>query len=163
LDNIFGNEIMAVKSEIQELKLPEEKIRRIEQFFLKRTTFHNSLSTIKQALDIIGSSEQKKKVTVSSLYKTLKISRNSLNKQFKRYIGVSASAYMQQKMFNNVIRDISKAPNERLIGVGYDYNFFDQAHFIKRFQTFAGLSPGQYLQFVKSKAVDSTFPNFISC
>jgi AraC-like DNA-binding protein len=162
LDNIFGNEIIAVKSEIRELKSPEAKIHRIEQFFLKRVTFHNSLSTIKQALDIICSSEQKKKVTVSYLYKTLKISRNSLNKQFKRYIGVSASTYLQQKMFNSVIRDISKTPGERLIGVGYDYNFFDQAHFIKQFQTFAGMSPGQYLQFVKNNAIDNTFPNFIT-
>lgn len=161
LDNIFGNEITALKTELGELELPQRKIDRLEQFFLERLIPPGYSPVIMEALHSIDSSREKKKLTIKYLCDSLKISRNSLNKHFKKYIGLSASTYLQQKVFNNIISDISNTPAERLITVGYDYDFFDQAHFIKQFQIFAGMTPGQYLHFAKNNAIDKSFPNFI--
>ncbi len=162
LDQIFGNEILSLADEFRAIHCSETKIERLERFFLEKLVVPGNLNTIQRALSILNSNNGGKKVTVQYLCEDLKISRNSLNKHFRKYIGLSASTYIQQKIFNQILKDIRNIPQERLIEVGYNYHFFDQAHFIKQFQRFAGISPGQYLQFAKTNAISSEFPNFIS-
>ena len=161
--HLFGKEISILKSEIARLKTSEEKLQHLEQFFMKKISDRQALSTIKLALYIINKGSDKKKKTVTGLCRELKLSRNSLNRHFKSYIGISASQYLQVQLFNNVIRGLTTLPKERLIDTTYDHEFFDQAHFIKHFRRFAAMTPGQYLSFLKEDAIDKAYPNFISC
>ncbi len=162
VSDIWGIEVYTLSDELAELKEIEIKFDRLQYFLLKRLMKYDKLATIKAALSIIEANGNGKKVTVNNLCKQLKISRKSLNQQFQKYIGISPSTYLQQKVFNGIIKDICLIRAGRLIEVGYDYHFFDQSHFIKQFQTFSGMTPGQYLQLVKTEAVDKAFPNFLT-
>jgi AraC-like DNA-binding protein len=162
-NDIFGNKLHSVVDEIKTLSSGEDKIQKLSNSLLRSIISQGESTLIKGALYIIESSEKKSKVTIELLCQQLKTSRKSLNKHFQKYIGLSASVYLQQRAFNGVIRDLSHSPNCRLIEVGYDYNFFDQSHFIKQFQLISGLTPKQYVHLVKNKAVDKSYPNFIIC
>lgn len=162
VSDLWGKNINTHWNELTDIKRVETKFNKLQQFFLKRLLMPDKLSIIQEALHIIQVNGNAKKITVNNLCRQLKISRKSLNQHFQKYIGISASAYLQQIVFNAIIKDICVVPGDRLIEVGYDYHFFDQAHFIKQFQSFSGMTPGQYLRLVKNEAVDKAFPNFLT-
>jgi AraC-like DNA-binding protein len=162
LRELWGKEVSALRDELAESKKVEIKFDKIQHYFLKRLKIHENIGIIRQAIRIIEDNRNAKKITVNSLCKELKTSRKSLNHYFQKCIGLSASGYLQQMVFNSIIKDLSTIPVKRLIETGYNYHFFDQAHFIKQFESFSGMPPGQYLQFVKKELIDKSFPNFIT-
>ena len=102
------------------------------------------------------------KCSVNELCAHLDISRKSLNQHFRRHVGMSASGWLQQSMFSKVLTYINQSPGKRLIEAAYEHHFFDQSHFIRQFQQYAGMNPRAYLDYVLDKKVDSLSPSFIS-
>lgn len=163
LADVLGKGIGPLRNELAEIKFPEAKIYRLQQFLFKKLSTTTQLSTIQQALHLVDICGRERKVTVTGLCGQLKISRKSLHKHFQKYVGLPPSAYIQQRIFNTIIKEMNRNPEKRLIEVGYDYDFFDQSHFIKQFQLYAGITPGEYLQLVRRNIIDKTFPNFFTC
>lgn len=139
-----------------------EKIAALENYLQKQAVnFKRSNNNIHNALDIIQHCKDAK-LTVNQLSKQLKLSRKSLNNLFQNYIGLSASGYLQQRFFSHLLHHLCSEPRKRLIEHTYEHHFFDQSHFIKQFQAYAGMTPGQYLLHAKEQRIDPLFPNFIS-
>lgn len=161
-DLLFGNEFKFIIEHLSATKNIERKFELIQNFFLKRHCTSKKPATVSEAIHLLKNA-QGNKVTVNYLCKQLNISRKSLNVHFKRHIGLSTYSFFQQMTFNQIIKEISACPHVRLVETGYTHNFFDQAHFIKQFQSFAGMTPGQYSQCVINGRVDQHSPNFLQC
>lgn len=162
VDAVLGRRFGSLREELVELKTAAHKCKAFENVLAKRLNGGNGSPLIREAMSLIQKNGFLHKVTVSGMAGQLKVSRKTLNQHFQKHVGLSASAYLQHLTCNAVLQRLCRVPDARLIETGYEFNFFDQAHFIRQFQAFAGMTPGEYRRLFKQGAIDKSFPNFIT-
>lgn len=65
-----------------------------------------------------------------------------MERAFLKEVGYTPKGYSRLVRFNKAIRRIGGA--DSLTAVGYACGYYDQAHFIRDFSRFAGMTPGQF-------------------
>ncbi|HKG08135.1 MAG TPA: helix-turn-helix domain-containing protein [Pedobacter sp.] len=99
-------------------------------------------------------------LATSSLYqlqKDLKISERQLERDFKRCVGISPKKFQRIIRFERALDLLSTADYRQLTSVAYQLGYYDQAHFIKDFSSFSGMSPYQFTQEKKMGSESSSF------
>nr|WP_246496450.1 helix-turn-helix domain-containing protein [Chitinophaga varians] len=81
--------------------------------------------------------------------------------QFQQVVGSTPKRYIQLQLINASLAQIARHPDLPLTDVAYDNGFYDQAHFIRVFKSFAGITPLQYKKAVQAGRVEVSFPNAI--
>jgi methylphosphotriester-DNA--protein-cysteine methyltransferase len=71
------------------------------------------------------------------------ISARQLRRLFEFYIGDSAKTFSKVVRFQNILRAKPSQQSLRENKLFYDNGYFDQAHFIKDFKNFYGVTPGK--------------------
>lgn len=103
-----------------------------------------------QAVQSINASEGR--MPVHALLQQLLVNERMLERKFKEAIGISP------KQYAGIIRVNASAKKMQRIGklteVAYDGDYFDQAHFIKDFRKYTGITPWQYQQVVDPLALN---------
>jgi AraC-like DNA-binding protein len=73
-----------------------------------------------------------------------------LQKRYAKVYGMSFKQMQNNLKFHQAHQVLSRAVNKRepvnLTTVAYHFGYFDQAHFIKDFKRYTGMTPGQYLR-----------------
>lgn len=76
---------------------------------------------------------------VKDMASDLNISRKTLLRKFKSYLGVTPSEFITLIKFRNALHLYNT--NSKLTKIAYDSNYYDQSHFIKNYQSLVGKSP----------------------
>jgi AraC-like DNA-binding protein len=74
-----------------------------------------------------------------------------------RHVRFSPIYFKKIARFNYAANLILSRPETPLTGIGYECGYYDQAHFIKDFKEFGGITPSQFLHL---QAKSSDFYNF---
>ena len=82
---------------------------------------------------------------IGALAAQLGWSRKHLIAQFHEQIGLAPKGLARILRFNRAVRLLERADDVRWVEIAYDCGYYDQAHFIKDFRTFAGSTPSEYL------------------
>ena len=82
-------------------------------------------------------------LSIKELCKTNGISKTSLEDHFREKVGLGPKMYSRVIRFNNVNQFIQKNADADWRELVYQFNYFDQAHFIKEFKGFFGYTPSQ--------------------
>lgn len=83
---------------------------------------------------------------IERLTRELHVSRRHLERQFLQAIGCSPKHFQRSARFHQTARELLLNRGERPLLVALDHGYYDQAHFIRDFQAFAGLTPGNFLR-----------------
>lgn len=161
--DLWKYEISFIREQIQEAKSINRKVFLLETFLknkLDQHTVSNADILTYNILDEIAKGAITKK-KVYDICNEFKITRKTLNKYLVKRIGSSASKYKRLVIFNHVIKSMNCSPNIKLTELAYDYNYFDQAHFIKDFSSLAGMTPREFAKNVSAKKVDTKFANYL--
>ena len=119
-----------------------DRLAAIEDFFINRLNNRANHGRIILAVELIKKHSGNLKITV--LAQQLKISQCQLEKSFRRTVGASPKKFASIVRFRKVLSVAYKEGN--LTRLGLEAGFFDQAHFIKDFKSFTGLTPEQYFK-----------------
>src|SRR5690606_13999186 len=84
---------------------------------------------------------------LSGLFDELKINERTLQRLFKKYVGISPGQFRRICQFQSAFEQIRNKQFERLSDVAYEQNYADQSHFIRSFREFTEKSPGEYLKY----------------
>ena len=76
---------------------------------------------------------------------------------FDNLVGISPKYYAKITRFNKAAQAMDRNPEAPLTHTALDHGYYDQAHFIKEFKEFSGITPSFYR---KNKAGASDFYNF---
>lgn len=114
----------------------------IENFLINRLNNRANQGRIIMAVELIKRNSGNLKITV--LAQQLKISQCQFEKVFRRIVGASPKKFASIVRFRKVLSIAYKEGN--LTQLGLEAGFFDQAHFIKDFKSFTGLTPEQYFK-----------------
>ncbi|HOO08377.1 MAG TPA: helix-turn-helix domain-containing protein [Cyclobacteriaceae bacterium] len=82
-------------------------------------------------------------VNVKNLAAQSSLSQRQFERKFKEFIGFTPKSFSKVVRFNALLWNY-KRPNASLTEMAYDFDYYDQAHFIQDFKQFSGYNPKTY-------------------
>ena len=145
-DNVPVNEIWGaagreLENRIIDADSNKERIQIAEHFLLQKLRPSTAMA-INRCVTIINGSNGS--VNIDHLSAQVNLGRRHLERQFIACVGLSPKQYARITRFQYVLSLAEQKRYDALTELAYDGGFYDQAHFIKDFRTFTGLSPKQY-------------------
>lgn len=116
-----------------------EKIALLEVFLLKKLNIIDTVE-MQRATDLLLDLQHNN--SIETIAEELKISVRSLNRHFKKMLGISMVEYRNIARFRHSITN--KLFNDhfnRLTKIAYESNFYDQSYFIKMYKKLTGSNP----------------------
>ncbi|QDK78905.1 helix-turn-helix domain-containing protein [Spirosoma sp. KCTC 42546] len=120
----------------------QERIQLVEHFLLSRLQKPKVDPLVSLALEHIYQSNGT--IRMTSLADKLCISQSPLEKRFRQLVGTSPKRFASIVRMKQAIAAFSTTRS--LTGISLESGYFDQAHFIKDFKTFTGLTPTEFLR-----------------
>ena len=141
LDNFIRNEnLNEIQERLSEALTNIQRITIVEEFLLAQLKQSAEDQLVLQAIRKIKASGGN--LRIRELAASLYMSQDPFEKRFRKAVGTSP------KQFSNIVRLRTLIDNysdkDSLTGIAYSSGYFDQAHFIKDFKSFTGLTPLQY-------------------
>ncbi|WP_206156109.1 helix-turn-helix domain-containing protein [Chitinophaga fulva] len=124
------------------LKAPttSERIQLIETFLLNRLTDTQTIDNIvKSTVETILTANGQ--LSVDELSQQSNINRRQLVRKFSSTIGLSPKQLSKTVRLQAMLKTLLNKKSTRLISLAYEGEYYDQAHFIKDFKEFTGLTP----------------------
>ncbi len=84
-------------------------------------------------------------VSVGELAQAVGLTSRQLHRRFVRAVGVSPKHYAKIVQVNEVFGALLAGDYEHIRELALDHGYYDQAHFIRDFQRFVGMSPMRFL------------------
>ncbi len=124
-------------------------IRIIEQFLLKKLISHDhKIDQVKSATDLLY--KHNGNYLIETLADQVNASPRTLERKFEITTGLSPKSFARIIRFNKIRNALTLNPDIDLTSLAFEYNHFDQAHFIKDFKSFAGITPSEFIKAVKA-------------
>ncbi|MDX1543407.1 MAG: AraC family transcriptional regulator [Christiangramia sp.] len=141
---VFGKSIMELHAKLVKPTSPEEKFLEIEKWLLhqiKQEDFYTEI--IQYAINAIENSPSR--INIAELAKKTGYSQKQFIQLFKKYVGITPKQFHRIKRFNEILTAVENKEKISWTIVAADCGYFDQAHFIRDFQSFSGLNPKKYI------------------
>ncbi|MEM7034290.1 MAG: helix-turn-helix domain-containing protein [Chloroflexota bacterium] len=156
LDLLFG-EASAKELEQRILKAEDTKqrIAVIEAFLFDQLNNKTTIDTIvKTTIDALLST--KGSTPINKILKQDLSKRRQLERKFRQQIGISPKQLSKVIRLQTALKMLLNEEAETLTRIAYESEYYDQAHFIKDFKEFTGVSPKEFLG-NKTMALSSLF------
>lgn len=140
----FGSQI----NSLQETVPDSDRIDELEKILLRLI----DLSLIPEdELNLVISKIyfQNDKMKVDEYCNQIGISQKSIERYFKKYVGINPKPFIKLTRFQKALKQILDGNYDNLTSLSYDLDYFDQTHFIKDFKSYMGTTP---LKFIKQKS-----------
>ncbi len=144
LDLIWGNEVHGLRDKLLEAITIETLFNVFEKYMYKKAAgdleqhplLHYALA---QLVKSPGDWDMKR------LSAKLGISNKHLITLFARHVGLSPKLFCRISKFQKVLQLIETEQKIEWAPLAYECGYYDQAHFIKEFNSFSGINPSAYL------------------
>jgi len=145
-------DVQRIEEQIMEAITIEDKVHAVEAFLYARLQDRKEDLIIREAVQQIKASGGT--VRIKDLANSLYISESRLEKRFRSIVGASP------KKFASIVRvrQIITAHQQHcsFTKAAYDAGYFDQAHFIRDFKAFTGVTPNRFF-----KSGNGPIPGFL--
>ncbi len=141
--SLLKSNIQAFTEEFDTKQASAKRIKLIENLLV------NELSSVEPQLTVIDSAIQRINDTygccsIAELISNLKISERYLQKNFKKMVGITPSAYKRIVRFNFIMGEIRKDTQLDCKGLSAFYNYYDFSHFSSDFKKYCGTCPSKF-------------------
>lgn len=143
-DAVFRREIDSLREQLAESPTPESRFALAERFLLQRAAGKLAIHpVIDYALRHIDGAPAE--ATVASVLSKTGYSHKHFIALFHRHVGLTPKSYARIVRFQHAVRQIERSNAIHWAALAADCGYYDQAHFIKEFREFSGLSPTVYV------------------
>jgi len=149
-----ASEIERILTRLQEIDLINQKFIELEAFVADNIMLDSIDSRVPFAMNSLKKEDMS---SIDLLSRSLHITSRGLQKIFKKHVGLSPSHYRKITRFNRSVNFLLLDSDMSLTEIAYKCGYYDQAHFIKDFRNFGGISPSEFLI---RKASSSDFYNY---
>jgi AraC-like DNA-binding protein len=143
LDKLFGENGKELEQNILNAKTTSERINLIENFLLERLKNKQIIDTVvKSTIDAILNANGQFSVTEHS--KKSNVNRRHLARKFSTTIGLSPKQLSKTIRLQATLKKLLTEEVTSFTELAYENEYFDQAHFIKDFKEFTGITPKEF-------------------
>jgi AraC-like DNA-binding protein len=143
LDKLFGRKGEEIGEKILNAKSTSERIKLIETFFFNRLVDQQTIDNIvKSTVDTILNANGQ--FSVNEFSKHNNINRRQLTRKFSSTIGLSPKQLSKTIRIQATLKSLLNKEVKSLTALAHQNEYFDQAHFIKDFKGFTGLTPKEF-------------------
>ena len=145
IDLLFG-ETSAKKLEQKIIKATStaQRIKHMEDFLLEKISDKSTIDNIvKTTIDALLST--KGSAPIGMIIKQDPSKRRQLERKFLKQIGISPKQLGKVIRLQTALKLLLNEESEILTNIAYESEYYDQAHFIKDFKEFTGVSPKEFL------------------
>lgn len=143
-DLTLDPEISRLREQLVNAPTPEEKFAFTRAFLTKRIA-RNIVIHPAVAFGVQKILANPAQVTVDAVARKTGWSHKHLVTLFDKFVGVSPKEFVRICRFQKAVAAIGEATAVNWSTIVHDCGYYDQAHFIKDFKRFSGLSPVAYL------------------
>lgn len=145
LDGVIRAALGDLRDELRGAPTPDEKFRLLEQFLLARVGGRPRRNpAVAYALQEFQAVPHA--TTIDSVARRLGISHKHLIALFAAEVGLTPKRYCRLRRFRQVLETIERQAAIDWADLACACGYYDQAHFIREFQGFSGLTPTAYLR-----------------
>lgn len=143
LVTLFGEAGNLLEEKVIGVTDNHKRIQYIESFLWQQLKGEETMERmIRPAVEVLM--RLKGQVSVGELADQLKISRRQLERKFSKGIGLSPKQLSKIIRLQAGLKMLEQKQFTSLTDLAYDSGYFDQAHFIRDFKAFTGMSPKQF-------------------
>lgn len=143
LDELFGEAGILLQNDILAAVTTEDRITIVERFLLEALTDAGQIDrTIKSSIAMML--ELKGQLSIDALSENLSVNRRMLERKFSSVVGVSPKQLSKIVRLQSTLKMLLKNDFKSFTAVAHENNYCDQAHFIKEFKEFTGVSPKEF-------------------
>lgn len=73
-------------------------------------------------------------------------SQRTVERFFKKHIGVTPKTFLMNTKFHKSLKSLRMGNVDSMAQIGYEFNYYDQTHFINSFKSFMGKTPAKQLK-----------------
>jgi AraC-like DNA-binding protein len=151
--DVFGIESDALEKTLLNTDDTEAAVACMEDFLRPRLPERDeNISLINEIVDCIVCDMQITRV--EDVVQRLNISKRTMQRLFKRYVGVTPRWVIQRYRLHEAIERLENGQSIDLAQLAVQLGYFDQAHFIREFKKIVGKTPGEYAR----KALNDSDP-----
>lgn len=145
LQQLFGEETAnELTQKIIQSTDTQSRIKIIESFLLARLNDKTIIDTIvKTTVDTLLLT--KGSASISTVLKNDLSKRRQLERNFTKKVGISPKQLGKVIRLQTALKLILNRQSENLTTIAYESEYYDQAHFIKDFKEFTGITPTDFL------------------
>ena len=145
IELLFGEKTAKrLEKEIIEATNTRQRIAIVERFLLaklgEQSTIDNIVRTTIEALILT-----KGNTSISNILRDDLSKRRQLERKFGKQIGISPKQLGKVIRLQSALKMLLNEEEESLTNIAYKSEYYDQAHFIKDFKEFTGISPKEFL------------------
>ncbi|SHG57966.1 DUF6597 domain-containing transcriptional factor [Flagellimonas flava] len=145
IENLFGHETAKnLENQMVQAADTQERITIVEKFLLDRLNQTNTVDTIVK-LTVEALLATKGNTSISNILKEDPSKRRQLERKFSEQIGISPKQLGKVIRLQSALKLLLSGEGESLTKIAYESEYYDQAHFIKDFKEFTGISPKEFL------------------
>jgi len=154
--DLFGEDGINLEERVLNANDNEKRIKLIDTFLLSKLTEQKTIDAItKSCVDIIFQSQGQ--IGVAELADKANINRRNMERKFISAIGMSPKQLARVARLQATLKMLEQKNSATLTEIAYENGYFDQAHFIKDFREFTGMSPKSF--FADNLKLTSLFTN----
>lgn len=145
LEKLFGEDGREIAQRVLSANSTSERIELVEKFILSRLTDPETVDRIvKSTVETILTANGQ--LSVDELSKQIKVNRRQLERKFSTAIGLSPKQLSKTIRIQTALKMLLNKQFTSLTALAYEGEYYDQAHFIKDFKEFTGLTPKQFYE-----------------
>lgn len=155
LDTFFkSSECEMLLDKLLSSSSPEKIFETMESFLSERLDLDRFDNRLPYSISLI---KKQQDIGLDHLSDAVCLSPRRFRELFRNMTGLSPSYNKKVVRFKSASKQMEQAPNIPLTQIALANNYYDQAHFIKDFKTFSGITPKQFL---RQKVKSADFYNF---
>lgn len=142
LEKLFGTAGTELGEKVFQSKTIREKINTVENFLRERLNTEAIDRIVQSTVDILL--QVNGQISVNELSRQTNINRRQLERKFSSAIGMSPKQLSKTIRLQSTLKHLLSKEYINLTALAHDAEYYDQAHFIKDFKEFTGLTPKEF-------------------
>jgi AraC-like DNA-binding protein len=147
LTDIMGRPVKILHAKLLEANTSSERIMLIENFLISRLVRNEKRAPrIDKVASILTSiKKDTEESNISTIASRHGMTTRYLHKLVYQHTGLSPKSFTKIRRFQHSLKLVAKN-DQPFTSIAYDCGYFDQAHFIREFKSFTGVTPSAYLE-----------------
>ncbi|MEM9894897.1 MAG: helix-turn-helix transcriptional regulator [Bacteroidota bacterium] len=140
LEVLFGEEGKRLEMNILQSETTHERIQAVEVFLLQQLQQPEVIDRIVEET-VATISKANGHLRVKQIVADQELNGRVLSRKFRKTVGLSPKQLSKIIRIQTTLKKLLTTETEKMTDVAYQNKYFDQAHFIKEFKEFTGLTP----------------------